>query len=138
MPSYGTLGVPNSIAAGDSVEVVNVNDAVYGSTPFTSERVAISGVYGQSQRGLRIRVIFSGNPGAFEIDPQESDDDTNNAYLQVSSGGTALSITAAVAGGSKYYAGLDLTGVVDAKFLRTVVKTLTNNVTVSILISQAP
>ncbi len=125
MPAYGTQQVPYSIAPGDSVQAITASEQVEGATPYAGERVALAGPL--AGRRVRFEIQFGGAPGVFEVDAQEADTDTANAYQTV---GSVTQVNA------NNWCAIDLVDTISGKFVRPYVKSLANNVTVAVKVSQ--
>lgn len=129
MPAYNSVGGPTSIFPGDSVQVLGPNDAIFGGTPYKSQQVTLTGPYGQAGKRIYVEGVASGAPGVFEVDIQESWTDSDQFYQ------TVQKITAVDA---NQHFGVDLTDVISGRFLRIIVPTWPNNVTLNATIGLQP
>lgn len=77
--------------------------------------------------GLSVEVVFSGDPGAFEIDIMAANNDNKANYIQVGSITSASGSTVA----GNYVGRWDMPSYIWPKFVAAYVKTLTNPVTVT-------
>jgi hypothetical protein len=118
MPAYSATAPITAIYPGDKKTVWSVEQPLTGTT---SDRVAIGGTdVSMGQPGqVSIEIKFSGAPGAFQIDAQTADTDTDAAY--VSEPGSSL--TTVNAGN---YGRIELWPVV-GKFVRLIMTTQTGN-----------
>lgn len=132
MPAYPQPGGPYAVRPGDYAYF-------WGKVPqFADQALAAESIAagGKSQafnlpegtnvgaqRNVSIEINFSGAPGAFEIDVQVADTDTDAAYIQDS--GAAFVINAVNANN---WARTEL--LVNAKYIRLYMKNLTNAVNV--------
>lgn len=122
MPAYGTLTIPTALYPGDSSLSFNA-EAV--TAPKAGERVALGKPYNTGIVYVGVELHFSGAPGAFEVDLQEADTDTANAYQLVGS-------ISAVDSNNYARGDFQVTGL----FCRPYVKTLTNAVNVTVKLTQ--
>lgn len=117
MNLYGSLPLPPALYPGDlSLNLVvaaapgDAQGAVGGlnTTGNRSERIAIArGPWDQTSPFIRLKLVFDGNPGAFNFQIQEATEDSLSEYVTLATGGT---ITAAVLSpdGISYEATVDL------------------------------
>jgi hypothetical protein len=85
-PAYGTLLVPSALDPGDSFLVFNSELVTAGEY---SERITLRPVIASGQKGVRVQIDFSADPGAGEFYIMEGDNDAAGVkdYDQVPSGG---------------------------------------------------
>jgi len=133
MPNYqylpGTATQPNPpsvIYQGDSYLLFNAETV---AAPQASVEVGLGGKYDNYPSNVSVEVIFSADPGVFEIDIQEADTDGDVYFTEVPSAGA---ITAVSAG---FVARSDLVPI-KAKFMRVYVKTLTNAVKTTVKVTR--
>jgi hypothetical protein len=88
MPGYNTQNPPYSIFPGDTQALWNVESPTTGQK---SQQTCVTGPYG-SRLGAGFEVAFSANPGAFTIDVQEADTDSDGDYVNVTSAGAGTSL----------------------------------------------
>jgi hypothetical protein len=117
MPSYSNIAPPASIGAGDSFAVIAPTDTL--SATFKSAQVALQHTYAGTQQRLSVEVVFSGNPGTFQLNLQTADSDVDANYQ--TEGANISSVTNNVAR-------LEVNQVV-ANFARLVFSALGNSVT---------
>ena len=121
MPAYGkftTLGLPATcIYPGDTVAVWNAETV---TTASASMQLCLSEPVDGGDKSCSIEITFSGAPGAFAIDTQTADTDTNSAYTTL---GIAAQFTAVNSGN---YASFQLPEL-KCKFIRLVMTTQPGN-----------
>jgi hypothetical protein len=125
-----TAQVPSSIYAGGWAYLFGVptisneppgDSNISGETPTAGEAsVAVAlapAMIGSIVRNVGVQLLFSANPGAFNIQVQEADTDADGFYLTPAA--AAYTITAATEIGStgKYVARADL-GAIGSQFIR--------------------
>jgi hypothetical protein len=105
MPIYNTKNPPPSL----SVFHPGNRELVFNKDTLTanmfSQQVSIPSGPTTGQRGIRVEIDFSVNPGAYEIDVMESDSDLENGpteYQQVPTGGALTTVTTGVNGASTH------------------------------------
>jgi hypothetical protein len=133
MPGYNTQNPPYSVAPGDgplTPALINSGDVLYQAAPFAGQQFVVTGERPSTGTKLRFRGTFSGAPGAFEVDIQEADADSANNYVSVA----GMSATQAD-GNNQFYID-DIDGAV-GPFFRPYVKSLTNNVTLALVVVRA-
>lgn len=114
-----------ALCAGDlPFSLLTSADALAANT--ASIAIAISKKDDSQQGTLSIEGVFSGAPGAFEIDLQTSDTDADGLYQQEGAGITTVN-------GQNAFRGEFLN--VAANFARVIIKSLANNVTCTLRIS---
>jgi len=123
LPAYNvTTPVPiAAIYPGDQQVVWNAEPKTVAATGVSSVEVAIGNAYGGFDPGLRLDLLFSGNPGAFSISLATADQDVDGAYVTLQT-----AITTATASGTPYYARAEYPNI-RASFARVVVTTQTAN-----------
>jgi hypothetical protein len=120
MPAYNAT-TPKPISAiypGDQQVVWNAEQPTSGTS---SVEVAIGNAYGGFDPGLRLDLLFSGNPGAFSIALATADQDVDGAYVTLQTAITSSTATSGV-----YYARAEYPNI-RASFARVVVTTQTGN-----------
>lgn len=96
MPLYGSQIATNSplpclMQSGDSVLLFNAESPLTGQL---SLAVAIAQAQGSgAQKAVSVEITFSGNPGTFQFNVQDSDTDAQDNYLNVPSGGQLTTAT---------------------------------------------
>lgn len=83
MPAYSATAQITAVGPGDSKTVWTTADGK-PATGAASDRVALAGLDVTSMggsAGLTVEVKFSADPGAFQIDVQIADTDTDGAYV---------------------------------------------------------
>jgi len=132
MPLYDTSSttLKKAIYPGDTQTLQSAEKISANNTAGLQINVPNS-VY-QPAQGISYELIFSGNPGTFEMDIQDATTDTDGAYQSI----TNAAITTASAGSDgKYYARFELTPFV-GKWTRPFWKTLVqNNATVTVTVN---
>jgi hypothetical protein len=129
MPKY-VAGSGPSIAPGDTFQVwVNETPVAGNGGVSASQPVCPTNGGSIGGRGYVFKGQFSGAPGAFEVDCQESDVDTDTAY-QTIAGGNVVAVDAI---NNTFDFEAPQAG---AKFLRMLMRTLTNSVTINGYIRQ--
>jgi hypothetical protein len=116
MPAYNTL-TPPALYAGDTGVAIN-NEAVvagYFSQQFALAKDLVNG----EPQSLAVEVVFSANPGNFEVDLQTADTDANANYV------TKASLSGGLNGS---YVGRIEVAQMSAKFARLAIPTLQNAV----------
>lgn len=121
MPAYSNTFVPNSVDAGDSVNVWATADGNLVSGTKTQRVALIQNPVGQLIK-IAGRVAFSGAPGVISLQPQVSDFDNDVDYQ---SEGSAITTV-----GNNNEVRFELN--VAAKFIRLLATTVTNAVTASV------
>lgn len=115
-----------SLYPGDQINLFNAEQP---SVPQRSISIALPKLpLGLASASVTIQISFSGAPGSYEIDIQEADIDADIYYQNAASG----NITTAP--GSNNTVRADLS--VNAKFLTALLKTRTNAVNVTVLLSR--
>lgn len=133
MPAYNTQNPPFSVAPGDgplTPALINSGDAIYGHAPFAGQQFVLTGERPSPTTRLRFRGTFSGAPGAFEVDIQEADADSANNYVSVA-GASATAVDA----NEQFY--IDVIDGAVGPFFRPYVKSLANNVTLTMTVVRA-
>jgi hypothetical protein len=149
MPNYpGAPGATSPVASnaspialqkGESVYVFGVLPAGATQLPVSDGNVASETVaagtasiavnlqsqFGDPAPAVAVELHFDGAPGAFEVDIQEADTDADAFYITM--GATAYTINVVVAATQNARVDLSPTG---GKFMRLLLKTLTNAVKV--------
>jgi hypothetical protein len=123
MPVYNST-TPVPIAAiypGDQQVVWNAEPNTVATSGTASIEVALGNAYAGFEPGLRLDLVFSGNPGAFSVTLQTADQDTTGAYQT-----SQTAITTATASGTPYYARAEYPNI-RASFARVMVTTQTGN-----------
>lgn len=130
MPAYGTNPQAITVAPGDAATLMNGSEQnVSAATPYAGERLAIIPVGERSGARIRWEVSFSGNPGSFEVDIQEASQDKVDFYFAI----TNATLTTAQSNTDGTYSGtIDEVDAAAGIFRRPLVKSLTNNVAVTI------
>jgi hypothetical protein len=127
MPNYNTVAsipIP-AIYPGDQILLFNAEQP---TPPQASQQVALGNAYDNaSTQAVSIEIQFSGAPGAFSIQPQVADTDTDTAY--VSEGAAVTTVN------SSNYARVELTSI-KAKFLRVLLSSRTNAVNLTVKVSR--
>jgi hypothetical protein len=126
MPAYNTLSRPPALYAGDSYSVVVPADAI--AAGFYSQQVALAKdlVNGEPQ-SLAVEVLFSANPGNFEVDLLTADTDAAANYV----------VKAALSAGlNGSYGGRIEVSAMSAKLARIGIPTLQNAVTATIKLTR--
>jgi hypothetical protein len=131
MPVYGTFPIPTAIYPGD--QALLIGTLATPSTPLSSavgetkgtgaaatnalsERLILSGPWEHAQvNSVDVMMIFSANPGAFEFDMMQSDNDALGAssYLIIGTNKITTAAVSPVPGSSLYIAyltAINLTG----------------------------
>src|SRR5690242_16889025 len=114
MPVYATTNNPSAVYPGDSVSVINAEASTVYPSGTASQQVAVGNVWNGNAINVSMEVQFSGNPGAFEIDLQDADTDSTNAYQNVP--GCALTTATQASGSGAFFARCE--APVKAKFMR--------------------
>jgi hypothetical protein len=104
-PAYNTKSPPPSLSTWHpgNRELVFKLDTL--TTGMFSQQVSVPSGPTTGQRGIRVEIDFSVNPGAYEIDVMESDSDFENGsteYQQVPTGGALTTVTTGVNGASTH------------------------------------
>jgi len=81
-PAYA-VGNVTGMYPGDQVQVFTTADAL--ALASKSIAVTLGGISGVRPATLRVQLDFNANPGTFEVDLQESDDDVDANYQTVAS-----------------------------------------------------
>lgn len=93
-------------------------DNVTGETPIAgqaSDRVAIAHLHPSIVPNVGVELIFSANPGAFNLQLQEADSDADGLFITPSP--AAFTITSATLVGALYVARVDV-GTFGSRFIR--------------------
>lgn len=125
MSFYSATAPITAIGPGDSKVVWSTADGK-PATGTKSDRVAIAGLDATSiggPGGISVEVNFSADPGAFQIDVQEADTDTDSAYVTVGGATPSSSLTAVNAG---FYGRIELWPL-QCKFVRLIMTTTPAN-----------
>jgi hypothetical protein len=128
MPNYNTLAsIPiNAIYPGDQIFLFNAEQP---AAPQASVQVALANVYDNTNaEGASVEIFFSAAPGAFELDIQVADTDTDAAYITVP-GGIFTTVNA------NNFARIELVPV-KAKLLRVRLVSRTNNVNLTVKVTR--
>jgi hypothetical protein len=129
MPAYSTSGAVTSIAPGDSVAVWNAETPVAGDGGASaSQQIALTMAQAVGN-GIAFDGQFSGAPGAFEVDCQVAQADSDAAYQTIASG----NVTAVDAVNNTFH--VDAPGAV-AKFARMLMRSRANDVSITGRITQ--
>jgi hypothetical protein len=112
MPAYNTIVPPYAIWPGDSQNVWNAESPAVGAA---SQQVALGERDSRGGTPFSADIIFSANPGTFEVDVQVANVDTDAAYYTLDQGTTNDGAIAQVNAG--FAAHLDAP-FVTAKFVR--------------------
>ena len=117
MPNYKTLTLPPALYPGDSYTVINGETPASGTA---SERVALAAHEDNAHAPkLSVSVSFAGAPGAFEIDVQLSDSDSDQAFVAETTTITAVN--------ANNQARLEFPNTVVGRFARLYTKTANAN-----------
>ena len=128
MPAYNAQNPPYAVSPGDlALQLINSGDVLYQAAPFAGQQFVLSGERPQTGARLRFRGTFSGAPGAFEVDIQEADADSANNYQNVN-GASATAVDA----NNQFY--IDIIDGLVGPFVRPYVKSLANNVTLTMTV----
>jgi hypothetical protein len=130
MPAYNAQSPPFSVAPGDgplTPPLINSGDPVYANAPFAGQQFVLTGERPSPTTKLRFRGTFSGAPGAFEVDVQEADADSANNYVSIA-GASATAVDA----NNQFY--IDVIDGAVGPFFRPYVKSLANNVTLTLVV----
>jgi hypothetical protein len=123
----GNMNQVNDTGGGGNVTSIQ---AEVLTAPIASIAVSLANTDEGNNDNVAMEIFFDGAPGAFEIDAQEADTETVNAY-QIASGGAAkLTVISANNTGR-----IDMTNVV-ARFMRAYITTLTNAVGIIVRLSR--
>jgi hypothetical protein len=134
MPVYGTLTLPTAIYPGD--QALLIGTLASPSTPLSSaagetkgtgaaannalsERLILSGPWEHAQvNSVDVMMIFSANPGTFEFDMMQSDDDAFGAqsYLIIGTNKITTAALSPVLGSTLYIANLSMINVTGRSF----------------------
>lgn len=90
MSVYSATAKCTSISPGTSHLVVNGETL---TTNQASDRVNVALPYGREAGSISVCIDFSGDPGAFTLDVQEADIDSDSNYVNVPVGGTVTAVT---------------------------------------------
>jgi hypothetical protein len=128
---YGTNTQATSVAPGDGVTLMNGTETgLSAAVPVATERIVIAPVGHRSGVRLRFRGTFSAAPGAFEVDIQEADADSAINYTNVP-GASAT----AVDSNQQFY--INVIDSAEGPFFRANIKTLANNVKLTLVVVDA-
>ena len=116
MPAFQSLAIPSCPYKGDIYKFWNNEQPATGQA---SERIAVAYAPDGNPAYYSVQIVFDGDPGAFEIDIQESDVDAANDFL----GALGGAVTTVQHNGTVYVARVDLNSPVTANFLRLLMKT---------------
>ena len=86
MPTYSNTNPPSAIWPGDSAQVWNTEQPAAGNGGASASSRLALGMQRGSPGGFAVTGFFSGAPGAFEIDVQVSDVDSDTQYQTVANG----------------------------------------------------
>jgi len=125
MPAYGSATAVPAIYAGDSYTVWNAETP---STSTASQQVALIPNQDGGLYSISVEIQFSGDPGSFEVDIQDADTDTANAYQNL------LGLYAITAVNSAFWARLEVQ--LKSKFVRLYLASRTNSVTLTAKVSR--
>ncbi|HXX15110.1 MAG TPA: hypothetical protein VEJ47_09440 [Candidatus Eremiobacteraceae bacterium] len=78
MPSYSNALPPLSVGFGDNAVVIAPTDTL--SATFKSAQVALQHGYTGTQQRLSVEIVFTGNPGTFQVNLQTADSDADANY----------------------------------------------------------
>lgn len=95
MPPYNTQSPPPFLAIGAPLNTYLVFIAELVAAGEFSQQLGLPLAAVAGQKGIRVEIDFSANPGAFEIDVMEADWDANGQleYQQVPSAGQLNTVT---------------------------------------------
>lgn len=120
---YG--GKAESLLPGQQYYILNGTSITSGQSSAAVQIVRIPGTY--YPWGVSIEISFSGDPGAFQIDVQTADTDSDTHYVTLASFTTGLN--------SSFFGRIEI-DTFWAEYLRLNVVTLTNAVTVTALVTR--
>jgi hypothetical protein len=127
MPNYNTLAaipIP-AVYPGDQFLLFNAEQP---AAPQASQQVCLANApNASSSQSVAIELFFSAAPGAFSIQPQVADTDTDAAYIA-----EGAAITTVNAGN---FARVELTAI-KAKFLRVLLSSRTNAVNLTVKVTR--
>jgi len=123
MPAYTNTTNPNSVDAGDTVNVWATADGNLASGTKTARVALVQRADGGATK-LSFRALFSGAPGAISLQLQTSDFDSDSDFSSEGTAVTALNQTGNEARGE--------VTLVSARFARVLATTVTNAVTASV------
>lgn len=119
---------PQSLAPGESAYFFNAETP---AEPSASDRFALQQApYTSHESSISVEVRFSGDPGAFELNIQDSDTDADGYYQNVASGGAITSVDATL-----FTTRVELVPV-KALFVRLAVVTIANAVSLTAKITR--
>jgi hypothetical protein len=124
MPVYSNTVPPTTLFPGQQGLFFDAETGLSALVPVASIPfgLANSGPYGANAPSCSIEVLFAAAPGAFEIDIQDADTDTNNYYQTLAAAGVINAVD------STYFTARVELSPIKGRFTRLVVVTLTNNV----------
>lgn len=124
MPAYSNTTPPSAIWPGDSAQVWNAEQPPPGNGGASASSRLALGMERGSPGGFSVTGFFSAAPGAFEIDVQVSDVDSDTQYQTVANG----NITSVDSTNQTFH--FDASSVL-ATFVRLLMRTRTNAVNVT-------
>jgi len=92
MPAYNSATGCPVLYPGDSYAILNA-EASTGITTSQQVSLALDNFAGSGETNCILEGYFSGDPGAFELDPQFAATDTDAAYIAPSIGGAITTTT---------------------------------------------
>lgn len=120
MPLYDNARYAPSLMTGVAALFFNAESSLNGGN-VKSERFGVPNKPGKNAE-ISVEIDFAADPGAFQIDLQEADEDIEAAYFAIPSAGTVNAVD-----GTNFRARVDLSPFV-ARFIRLNVVSLTNDV----------
>jgi|ERR1043166_2253898 hypothetical protein len=127
MPNYITSGNITAVYPGDQFLLFNAEQP---APPQASQQVCLANPPNAAAvPGAAVEIQFSAPPGAFEVDVQVADTDTDAAYITIPTTGTITAVNA------NNYARAEFP-TLKAKFLRTKLVTRTNAVNLTTKVSR--
>jgi hypothetical protein len=123
VPAANAGGADDALVVGEEVGGAALPTPLYASVPICITPPAQGG----PPPMVCFEIGFDGAPGVFELDIQEADTDADAFYITPTN--AAYTVTAVVAATNKARVDLQPTG---GKFMRVLLKTLTNDVEITV------
>jgi hypothetical protein len=130
MPSYSQGASLLSIGPGESVVVWNAQVVAAGAGGVSaSQQIALVRLPGEPGTPFEVSAFFVSDPGSFEVDVQVADEDIDSHYQTVANGNIT---TVDATNQTFHFDG----ATIRAKFVRLLMRTLSNAVAVTATISR--
>jgi hypothetical protein len=127
MPNYITSGNITAIYPGDQFLLFNAEQPAPGQA---SQQVCLANApNATSLPGAAVEIFFSAAPGAFNVQVQEADTDTDAAYITIPTTGTITTVS------GTNFARVEFP-TLKAKFLRVLLSTRTNAVNLTVKVTR--